>query len=189
MATSRRATAVLLCGVTMLVVAACGGDKKDAGLATQRVTTTSAVSTTTTALAPADAGTSTTVAAVTSTTAPRAATTAAPRTSGQLAVTNPPATNPPATAPPTTTAPSGTGSAVTIQSSTFMPAVLNVTAGTKVTATNKDSYAHTWTADGGQWNSMNLSQNGSYSYTFSTPGTYAYHCNIHASMHGTVKVT
>jgi plastocyanin len=70
-----------------------------------------------------------------------------------------------------------------------MPAVLNVHPGTQVTVTNQDPVGHTWTSDTGAWDSGTLSQGNTYSYTFTTPGTYSYHCAIHSSMKGTVNVS
>ena len=65
---------------------------------------------------------------------------------------------------------------------------MNVAQGTKVTATNKDSATHTWTAEGGQWNSGNLSQGGTFTFQIMEAGTFKYRCNIHPSMTGVVNV-
>jgi len=48
---------------------------------------------------------------------------------------------------------------------------------------------HTVTADGGLFNSGNLSTGQSFSFTFVSRGTFTYHCRIHPSMTGTVSVT
>jgi plastocyanin len=45
------------------------------------------------------------------------------------------------------------------------------------------------TADGGSFNSGTLAGGGSFSHRFTTAGTFAYHCAIHASMTGTVVVS
>jgi plastocyanin len=85
----------------------------------------------------------------------------------------------------------------------FSPTPLNISAGTKVTVTNQDSTTHTWTSDDGKFNSGNLaaaaasndpnnygpSSGESFSFTFSAPGKYTYHCSIHSSMKGEVDVT
>ncbi|MBW3668981.1 MAG: cupredoxin domain-containing protein [Actinobacteria bacterium] len=93
------------------------------------------------------------------------------------------------TAPPTTTAPpAGPTAAITIQNFAFSPPVLNVTAGTTVTATNRDSAPHSWTADDGSWDSGTLGQNASFSHRFGRSGTFSYYCAIHPSMKGTVNV-
>ncbi len=81
---------------------------------------------------------------------------------------------------------------VTIKNFEFMPKEIKVKAGTKVTWTNKDSSAHTATSDDGapaKFDSGNLDQGKSFSFTFDKAGTYKYHCSIHVSMHGTVVVS
>jgi len=65
---------------------------------------------------------------------------------------------------------------------------LTVTVGTKVTVTNDDKVVHTWTADGGAFNSGMLQPGASFSFTFMTTGSYGYHCLIHTFMTGTVVV-
>lgn len=42
--------------------------------------------------------------------------------------------------------------------------------------------------DGTTFDSDNLAPNGTYSVTFTAPGTYTYHCKYHAGMTGTVTV-
>ena len=78
---------------------------------------------------------------------------------------------------------------VVIQNMAFAPATITVNAGTTVTWTNKDAIAHTVTSDNGLFNSGNIGSNGTYSYTFSTAGSFPYHCSIHTMMKGTVVVT
>ncbi len=92
-----------------------------------------------------------------------------------------------ATGPTTTTQAAG-GNAVTISGFAFSPATLNVAVGTKVTWTNKDSTTHTVSSDTNAFESGSLASGASYSYTFNTAGTYAYHCSIHTYMKGTVVV-
>lgn len=43
--------------------------------------------------------------------------------------------------------------------------------------------------DTGLFDSGTILTNGTYSYTFSTAGTYPYHCTSHSSMTATVKVS
>ena len=85
------------------------------------------------------------------------------------------------------------GSAVTISNFDFSPGILTVAANTMVTWTNNDSVEHNVTEDADSsapgFESQNLAQGQSYSYTFTKPGTYNYHCSIHPSMKGTVVVT
>jgi plastocyanin len=78
--------------------------------------------------------------------------------------------------------------AATIKGFSFQPDVLKVKVGAKVTWTNDDTVAHTVTADTNSFASGNLQPGGSFSFTFTRPGTYAYHCSIHPSMHGSVVV-
>jgi plastocyanin len=97
-------------------------------------------------------------------------------------------------------APSATGSpteppapvgpnAVSINNFAFAPATLTVPVGTTVTWTNHDEEPHTVVANDGSFHSPSLGTNATFSYTFSTAGTFAYICSIHPFMHGTVVVT
>ncbi|MFC1411887.1 plastocyanin/azurin family copper-binding protein [Streptacidiphilus sp. N1-12] len=83
------------------------------------------------------------------------------------------------------------GDTVAIKGFAFAPAALVVKAGTTVTWTNQDGDAHTVTSQGsgGPLNSPALATGQSYSYRFTTPGTYAYLCTIHPFMTATVTVT
>ncbi len=76
---------------------------------------------------------------------------------------------------------------VWIQGMAFTPATITVNANTTITWTNKDGVTHTVTSDTGLFNG-NLSQNGVFTHTFTTPGSYPYHCSIHTYMTGTVIV-
>lgn len=77
---------------------------------------------------------------------------------------------------------------VTIQNSEFSPQTVTVNVGDTVTWTNMDAVPHTATADDDSWDTGNLAQNGSGDVTFEEAGTFAYHCEIHPSMTGTVVV-
>jgi plastocyanin len=70
----------------------------------------------------------------------------------------------------------------------YQPAALTVLAGQTVTWHNSSLTPHTVTADAGQFDSGALQGGASFSYTFSTPGTFAYSCTIHPTMHGSVTV-
>ncbi|MFF3073420.1 cupredoxin family copper-binding protein [Kitasatospora sp. NPDC057904] len=80
---------------------------------------------------------------------------------------------------------------VAIKNFAFAPAAVTVKAGTTVTWTNQDSEPHTVTGQNntGPLNSKALTTGQSYSYTFTTPGTYSYLCTIHPFMTATVTVT
>ena len=73
---------------------------------------------------------------------------------------------------------------VWMQGTAFVPSTLTVSVGTTVTWTNKDPVAHTATSGTpgnptGTFSSGNLSQNGTFSHTFDTAGTFNYFCEIH----------
>jgi len=75
----------------------------------------------------------------------------------------------------------------------FNPSTLTITAGTTVTWQN-GSITHTVTSDAGSaqtFDSGNIGNGGTFTQTFNTAGTYAYHCKIHVAsgMTGTITVT
>lgn len=88
----------------------------------------------------------------------------------------------------TNTVTNGAQVSVTIQNMMFAPSTLNVRVGDTVVWTNNDSVAHTVTGDTAGPRSTSIAQGGTYSYTFTTSGTFSYHCSIHPSMMGTVMV-
>ena len=69
----------------------------------------------------------------------------------------------------------------------FSPVTLTVPAGTTVTWGNNDSAQHTSSSDGAGW-SLILNSGATGSFRFNTAGTFTYHCDLHASMRGTVIV-
>jgi plastocyanin len=79
---------------------------------------------------------------------------------------------------------------VTMAGSVFMPTIDTVAVGTTITWKNNDSYAHTSTSDTGVWDTGNIAGGATATTTFSTAGTYPYHCTYHASMgmRGTIVV-
>ncbi len=96
----------------------------------------------------------------------------------------------------------GVSTAVTIADYSYSPGTIPVSAGTTVKWTNTGMYGHTVTSDmpgGFDSGTINgpmgdgyggMTAGGSFSHTFSSAGTYAYHCSIHgaAVMHGTITV-
>jgi plastocyanin len=79
--------------------------------------------------------------------------------------------------------------AVSISGFAFHPASVTVNVGDTVTWTNNDGISHTATADDGStFNTGAISSGASASATFNSAGTFAYHCTVHPSMHGTVLV-
>jgi amicyanin len=85
--------------------------------------------------------------------------------------------------------PPGGGTPVSISDFKFNPATLTIPAGTTVTWTNQDEEPHTIAAKDGSFHSPGLDTHGTYSYTFTNPGSYDYICSIHPFMTGTVVVT
>jgi len=81
-----------------------------------------------------------------------------------------------------------TTATVNIKDMQFSPTSVTIAAGGTVTWTNNDSMTHTVTSTGSAFNSGNLATGKTYSFTFSTKGTYPYTCTIHPSMTGTVIV-
>jgi plastocyanin len=77
---------------------------------------------------------------------------------------------------------------VIIEGFTFVPETIEVPTGTAVTWTNKDSAAHT-VVEEGLFESEELDQGETFSFTFDTPGEYSYICGIHPYMTATVTVT
>jgi plastocyanin len=70
----------------------------------------------------------------------------------------------------------------------FAPASIRVPVGTQVTWTNQDAAPHTVTFTATKQGSGTLQQGQVFSYTFATPGTYAYYCAVHPYMKATVTV-
>ena len=96
---------------------------------------------------------------------------------------------------PTTGTTGGTGGTggpgpneVFIQGMAFNPSSISVTAGTTIKWTNKDGVAHTVTSNTNLFNSGSIASGGTFTFTFSTAGTYSYFCSIHPSMVASVTV-
>ncbi len=79
---------------------------------------------------------------------------------------------------------------IEIDNFNFAPAMLTVTAGTKVTWTNHDDIPHTVVSgdDPRLFKSPPLDTDDAYSFIFDKPGTYTYFCSIHPKMVGTIIV-
>jgi plastocyanin len=97
----------------------------------------------------------------------------------------------------TTATPSGPTKAIAIDTSTgnfgFNPATITITVGTTVTWTNTTGAPHTVTSDDGTSfdsgiNAPISANGGTFSFTFTKAGTFAYHCQIHPSMKATIIV-
>jgi plastocyanin len=78
---------------------------------------------------------------------------------------------------------------VAISGFSYSPASVTISVGDTVTWTNSDAQAHTATADDSTWNTGTISgSGGTGAVTFSTAGSFPYHCSIHSQMTGTVTV-
>lgn len=75
-----------------------------------------------------------------------------------------------------------------MKNSVFSSASFTITVGGTVTWVNDDNMIHTVTADNGSFNSGDIQVGSSFSKTFSTTGTYPYHCTYHSGMTGTIVV-
>jgi len=72
----------------------------------------------------------------------------------------------------------------------FSPNPIAIKVGDTVTWTNNASVTHTSTSNTGAWNTGSLAPGAtSAAVTFTSAGTFAYHCAIHPSMTGTVIVS
>ena len=97
----------------------------------------------------------------------------------------------PATPAATTPAPAAGANSISIKNFAFSPVTLMVKTGTSVTWTNDDGASHAIVSDPGTpvtFTSDSLANGASYTFTFTQPGTYTYHCSIHPSMKGTIIV-
>jgi plastocyanin len=79
-------------------------------------------------------------------------------------------------------------SEVQIDQFAFVPQRVTVKAGTTVTWINEDDAPHTIASSDKLFKSKALDTGDKFSFTFTTPGTYAYFCSVHPHMTGTVVV-
>ena len=83
-----------------------------------------------------------------------------------------------------------TSNSITIADFSFSPSCTTVALSTQVTWTNTGAVSHTTTSDvPGQWDSGVITATNTYSHTFNSAGTFAYHCSIHPQMTATIVVT
>jgi amicyanin len=83
------------------------------------------------------------------------------------------------------------GHSVQMAQYAFAPQALTITAGDTVTWTNQDTAPHDVTTSSAPVaiHSPELQKGQSWSYTFTTPGTYTYYCSVHPDMIARVVVT
>jgi plastocyanin len=99
-----------------------------------------------------------------------------------------------AAAPAASAPAAGTGNAVTIHTFAFQPNPVQVKAGETVTWSNEDQILHTVTSGtrGSPDGTFDQKLDGVGSkamFTFTTAGTFPYHCKIHPGMDATVVVS
>ncbi len=80
------------------------------------------------------------------------------------------------------------GPEVTMPGTFYAPGELDVLAGQTVEWRNTDSKSHTVTADDDAFGSGYLAPGSTFSRLFASTGTFTYHCSIHRSMRGVVRV-
>jgi plastocyanin len=78
---------------------------------------------------------------------------------------------------------------VAIKNFAFSPNPITVKTGTTLTVVNNDSITHTLTANAGAFDTGDLGGGRRAQLTLDRPGTYAYHCQIHTFMKGTIRVS
>ena len=83
----------------------------------------------------------------------------------------------------------GATSTVTIDNFTFAPAELTIPANTTVTWINRDDIPHSVVQKDKMFRSKALDTDDSFSFTFTTPGTFSYFCSLHPHMVGKIIVT
>ena len=77
---------------------------------------------------------------------------------------------------------------VQIDQYAFLPQRITVKPGTTVTWANDDDDTHTVASSGKLFKSKALDTGDKFSFTFTTPGTYAYICSVHPYMTGAIVV-
>ena len=78
---------------------------------------------------------------------------------------------------------------VNIKNFSFSPNPITVRAGVPVVVVNDDNVTHTFTANDGAFDTGDVGVNHRDRVTLGRAGTYAYHCEIHPFMTGTVRVS
>ena len=89
----------------------------------------------------------------------------------------------------TTESAGGEEQRVEIADMAFTPETLTVAVGTTVTWVSADpNLPHTSTSEDEIWFSGNLNEGDEFPFTFDEPGTFAYFCEVHPTMTGTIVV-
>ena len=77
---------------------------------------------------------------------------------------------------------------VTISNFAFSPEKTTISAGDTVKFVNADDTVHSVVAQDGAFHSDGLDTDDSFSYSFTTTGTFDYHCGLHPFMTGEIIV-
>ena len=77
---------------------------------------------------------------------------------------------------------------VTINYQSFYPGSIDALPGDAITWSNHGGRTHTVTADDGTFDSGDVPEGGQFTWSFTAPGMYMYHCAIHRGMVGEVDV-
>ena len=85
-------------------------------------------------------------------------------------------------------APAAGGDKVSIADFKFMPANITVPAGTRLVFSNGDTAAHTATANDRSFDTGSIRKGKKATVTLAKPGSFAYICDFHPFMKGTVTV-
>ncbi len=121
--------------------------------------------------------------------APNTTTTETETAPAPITPTPAPNTTAPASMTPTPAPALGPGPhEVWIPGREFRPYTITVPVGTKVTWTSKDGEEHSVTSDTDLFHGALYALGISWSYTFETPGTFEYSCNVHSEMTGKIIV-
>jgi plastocyanin len=89
----------------------------------------------------------------------------------------------------TTVSAEGGDERIEIADLSFNPESLTVAAGTTVTWVSADpNLPHTSNSDDEVWFSGTLNEGDEFSFTFDEAGTFAYFCEVHPTMRGTITV-
>lgn len=71
---------------------------------------------------------------------------------------------------------------------TYSPGGVRASVGDLVVFDNADDVAHTFTDDDGRFDSGPVEPGKQYGFAYSSPGTYSFHCELHPTMRGQVRI-
>jgi plastocyanin len=83
---------------------------------------------------------------------------------------------------------SGVGVTIAIRNYAYEPAAVTVAPGAKITFVNHDQTSHTASSDKPGFDTGTLNSGQTATVRLDKPGTYAYGCQFHAFMRGTIVV-